>query len=63
MYWAPKIHKEAIGALLLLSQKSAVQTLFQKQFLRLLNLSSIKYNVSTINHVSIFHLNLNNFRL
>ena len=57
MHWKQKMHKEVIGASFIVVSKSAAQNLFQKYFLTFLNLSSIKYEVSTINHISIFHLN------
>ena len=57
MYWKQKMHKEVIGTRFIVVSKSEAENLFQKYFLTLLNLSSIKYKVSTINHISIFHLN------
>ena len=52
-----KMHKEVIGTRFIVVSESAAENIFQKYFLTLLNLSSIKYKVSTINHISIFHLN------
>ena len=57
MYWKQKMHKEVIGTRFIVVSKSEAENLFQKYFLTLLNLSSIKYKFSTINHISIFHLN------
>ena len=56
-----KMHKEVIGTRFIVVSKSAAEKTFQKYFLTLLNLSFIKYKVSTINHIFIFHLN--NFEL
>ena len=55
-YWKQKMQK-VIGERFNVASKSAAQNSFTKYFLMLLNLSSIKYKVSTINHISIFHLN------
>ena len=55
-YWKQKMQK-VIGARFIVVLKSAAQNLFPKYSLTFLNLSSIKYKVSTINHFSIFHLN------
>ena len=51
MYWTPKIHKQPIDA----SFIDAWKKRNTKQFLKYL--SSIKYKLSMINHISILYLN------
>ena len=53
MFWARKMRKPLISHVLLLPQKNAVRNLFQKQFLKFLNLSSIKYKSSMANFIFI----------
>ena len=51
------MYKEPNGARFIFVSNGVAQELSQNQFLKLLNLSSIKYKVSMINHLSILHLN------
>ena len=51
------MHKEPIRAHFIAASKTCLTKFISKKFLKLLNLSSIKYKVSIINHISTFYIN------